>query len=186
MSIAGETLIQQLQWRGHDDPSLPEGIWWASLATVGDASGGTQRNDILFKPEGEPLDGSIYSLEQLTAFISNASNTDGFLQITGLSPPQPGSSFLDRFLHLQFESMGSAIGNAALDGGKGGFGSPLLPLLLGSARGTIDSEASLRVGTNNLTATDSLSVTALGYRWGPRAVLALGGPQRPERAIFGA
>lgn len=177
MTIVLDVPIRRLAYRGHDDPSLPTGVWWAAGTIVGDASGGTMQVRAEFKDEGAPVSGEMWNLEEFTAFISDVTALGGFITSPGLTPSRdnPGA---DRIWRIQFQSNGSLSGAIGTD-------RPKLPIFLGSVRGGADTVAVLALGLNNLTVTDSLSVTMMGYTWGPRSLLAEGGPQRPPRSVFG-
>lgn len=185
MTVIARVGWQAAPWRGYDDPSLPEGIWFASPVVIGDASGGTSSAQVLFGDEGDPLSGDIFTVETIEAFISDPTGFLGFWNIIGMAPAFQ-SSFIDRLGFLQFGSGGAVFGQSLIHGGRGGGSTmPLLPLVLGTRRGTADSLAAFSVGTDNIGVGDSLAVACMGYRWGPRSILAPGGPQRPARSIFG-
>jgi len=185
VNVLAELPPRPALWRGYDDPALPEGIWSASGVVVGDASGGVMFTRILFHPEGAPLDGNIYNLEQLEGFFAGSAARPGFMNTVGMVPANdPG--FLDRLMFLSWSFGGAGIGNSMLIGGRGGGAGQMgLPFLIGTVRGTADDVGALDVGFANVNL-EVLAVTAMGYRWGPRSVMAPGGPQRPIGSIFGA
>lgn len=178
MTILAIAPVRRLAYRGYDDPSLPLGIWWGSGTVVGDASAGQQFVRIQMSEEGQAVDGLIYNLEQFSMLISEATDRDAFVRTTGLAP-QSGLPAFDRIWHVRLQEL-EGVGNTGV-----GEGRPQLPLLLGTKRGGADALASLDIGTANLTASNSVSASALGYVWGPRSILAPGGPQRPARSLFG-
>lgn len=181
MSIFLNAPIRQLHFRGHDDPALPAGIWWGSGTIVGDASGGQQFIRFLFGEEGEPLSGDIFNLEQMSSINSTSSLRNAFLCTVGMAPA-PGLPAFDRIWHVPYQDLGSGLGNSAF----GEQALRVLPLFLGSRRGGAEAVGALDIGTANLTASDSVSVSVMGYRWTGRSVMTEGGPQRPLRSLFGS
>lgn len=177
MTIVADVRAAPLPWRGHDDPRLPVGVWFASGTVVGDASGGTMQVRFVFSAEGEPVSGDLFNVEQMSCLVSSNTGRDGFFIAQGLSP-SPANVF-DRRWSLKIDPMGSLSGNGGLRDGY-----PRFPIFLGTKRGGADTFAALSVGLNNLTATDSLSVSVMGYRWGTRSILAPGGPQRPPAGLW--
>lgn len=180
MTLIANIPVQQLYFRGDDDLSLPAGIWWMSSTLVGDASGGFIGVRAEFHAEGAPLSGDFFSLEQISALLTINSDTNMFLRTVGMAP-QPRLAAFDRIWHLQMEALDASLGNSSL--GAATF--QMLPLFLGTNRGTVDDIGVLEVGVANPSATDSLSVSMMGYRWTSRSIMATGGPQRPMRSIFG-
>lgn len=179
MTIVVDIPIRRLPYRGYDDPSLPVGIWWGSGVLVGDASGGTQQIRFLAKVEGDPVSGDMLNLEQIMAFVSTSTATSAFLSPVGFSPSRelPGVDALYRF---QLDNLSSALGNSAI-----GHEHPKLPIFIGATRGGADTLSTIAFGITNLTATDSLSVSMMGYIWEARSLLAPGGLQRPPNGLFG-
>ena len=178
MTVIFNTHVRRLAYRGWDDPRYPLGIWWGSGTVVGDASSGFQGVRINVHTEAQALDGLIYNLEQFSVLISEATARDGYLRTIGLAP-QAGLPAFDRAWHLRFEPL-SGLSNTGVANQR-----MQLPLLLGTTRGGASAIGALEIATVNLTAANSLSASALGFVWGPRSVLADGGPQRPPGAIFG-
>lgn len=180
MTIIAAQRIRRLPYRGYDDPRLPVGMWWGSATVVGDASSGTMQVSFEFSAEGDPPTGDIYNLEQISALISDDTAREGFLTTVGMTPSR-GLPGFDRSWRLRYEDQGVQNGNTALDF-RVGIGKPLF---IGTLRGGVDAVGAIRAGLNNLTATDSLSVSMMGYIWEARSVLAEGGPQRPSNSLFG-
>jgi len=178
MTVIGTFPVQRLPWRGYDDPALPVGIWMASGTTVGDASGGSIRVRLAFTTENAPASGDIFNLEQLTSFSSVGATRTGFMTAVNLAPA-PRLNVVDRLWSLVWNVM-DPLGNI-------GLGQTLLdlPIMLGGRQSVAANPASIDVGFTNPTATDSLSVTGMGYVWEARSVLAEGGPQRPVRNLWG-
>lgn len=185
MSVSEEALYLNLPWRGYDDPSLPEGVWWGTVLVAGDASGGSQTATIQFKQEGQAISGDIFSLEELNAFAGVSSELLATLRTTNMAP-FPGAAFPNRFYSMVLKDMAASNGSTALRGGRGGDeGMMKLPTMLGAASGGAGAVAAVGVEIGNQGVGVGLAITAMGYRWGPRSVLAPGGPQRPARSVFG-
>lgn len=179
MTILSDVPIRRLQYRGYDDPALPVGIWWVTGVVVGDASGGTAQVRGTLKEEGDAVSGNMWNLEQVMAFTSDATPLAIFITAAGLSPSRelPG---VDAIYQGILDTTGAGLGNTAL-----GNAMHRLPIWLGAVRGGADVRATIGFGITNPTASDSLAVSAMGYIWDPRSILVDGGPQRPERSLFG-
>lgn len=181
MTILAQLDVRQLYFRGDDDPSLPVGMWWTSGTVTGDASGGFMAVRSVFHQEGQGVSSDSFSLEQISGLLSITTVTNGFLRTVGMAP-QPKVAAFDRMWQLVFEDLDSGLGNQAL----GAAVKQLLPLWIGTQRSADrDDLGTLEIGTTNLGAGDSLSVSCMGYRWTSRSIMAPGGPRRPPGSIFG-
>lgn len=179
MTVINMVPIRRLPYRGSDDPALPTGIWWGTGVIVGDASAGTMQVRFTLKAEGDPVSGDVWNVEQLMAFVSDNSTTHfGFITAVGLSPSREAPG-VDALYPVSFPTLGAGSGQAAI-----GF-QPVFPKFLGGTRGGSDTLAAIGIGLTNLTASDSLSVSMMGYIWEARSLMVEGGPQRPERPLFG-
>lgn len=179
MTIITTAPIRRLPYRGYDHPALPTGIWWGTGVVVGDASGGTQQVRFEVHAEGAPVSGDMWNIEQVMAFISITTTTSGFLTAVGLSPSRD-SPGVDALYRVVLASLGGGLGNAGI-----AEVTPGLPVFLGAVRGGADTGAAVGLGVTNLTATDSLSVSMMGYIWEARSQLTEGGLQRPPGGLFG-
>lgn len=183
MTITARVVTQQLYYRGNDDPSLPVGMWWGSATLLGDASGGHAGLRFVFHEEGDAVSSDIFNLEQFSILVSKDTTfTDSFIRTVGMAPAPKLAAF-DRVWAFSLESV-TPVGNAA-----GPLANKLgLPLFIGTLRsGDQGDLGALEIATTNPTAADSMSVSAMGYRWTSRSVLAPGGPQRPPGGgLFGA
>lgn len=185
MTALAQNLYENFPWRGYDDPSMPEAAWWGSVVVTGDASGGSMIAQIDFKLEGVPLSGDIFNLEELNASIGVSASRLGSLVAVGMGPRQ-GASFVDRLYSVVLKDSNPQLVIASLAGGKGGGDSMLnLPAMIGTVRGSPDDIGTLRLSMDNEGVGVALTMTAFGYRWGPRSMLAPNGPQRPVQSIFG-
>lgn len=178
MTILAAFSYRRLIWGGGDDPRLPTGVWVGNGTVVGDASGGAQFVRINFGNEGDPISGEYFNLEQFSTLISEGTSRDMFLRTVNMTPgPQ---DMFDRIWHYRVETLPGL-------GGNSGFGDihPKLPLFLGARLRDAEAPGTLEFGTTNLTATTSITVSAMGYIWDARSVLVPGGLERPERSLFG-
>lgn len=166
-----------LAWRGFDDPRFPVAVWFASGSLVGDASGGTQRISVLFADEGDPVSGDYYNLEQFSVLVSEPTPRDCFIATVNLTPG-PVSVF-DRQWHFKTEEL-PALGNTGVGAVR-----PQLPLFLGARLRDAEAPGTLDIGTSNLTASTSLSVSVMGYKWTSRSIMVPGGLLRPATAPWG-
>lgn len=180
MSVTLNLPVRRLPFRGYDDPSLPSGIWWGAGSIVGDASGGTALIRFNFKTEAQPVSGDQWNVERVSAFSGPGTSGIGMTMIpVGLSPSRsfPGAEPLYRFA---LSGQGSGLNQSAL-----GEDHPLMPVFLGATRGGADTLSAVGFTISNPTATDSFSVTAMGYIWEARSILANGGLNRPPHGLFG-
>ena len=86
------------------------------------------------------------------------------------------TSALVKLLHVQLNDLGTAAGGSGLK-----LEDSAVPVFLGSARKDVNVDLSFDVDNN-----DGLgfSVFVQGYFWGPGAVNAPGGPQRPVAGLY--
>ena len=174
MSILATLPIRRREFAGFDDPSLPEGIWQGEVTRVGDASGGIVTVGLIFNiGTGTPRDSRFYSLEQLSVFYTDNTQGSFVFSILGMGERTvAGASFvLDGVLFNTTD-----IGAAQRDIGA------LLPLFLGR-QSDAGTSSNIQVSAPNANV-QTLTMTAMGYMWGPRSINALGGPSRPLQGIF--
>lgn len=165
-------------FRAFADPALPDGYWAAHGALLGDASGGLMSINIRISTSAQPSVSLLWSLEQL-AIEHNASLTIPSVRLDyggfDVQPLQGSTGSLTKLVQIQLVPM-EVASNAI------GFGSIQLPIFLGAARKDVNVDLSFDL--DNLDAS-SFSVFAQGFFWGPGAVNAPGGPQRPLNSIYG-
>jgi len=177
VSVVGTFRVDVRPYSGYDDPSLPIASWIAQGGLAGDASGGTAFMDFNFQLDENPQISELFNLEQISLDVTSATTRNFILETRGmdrLAPLRPASP-----QKWQFDTIGAttlAVGATTLLQGT------ILPLWLGTPNKE-EGDAGLRITSANI---DLLlyAVTLQGYMWGPRSVLAQGGPQRPVRGLF--
>jgi len=174
MSVANTEAVFYRRFAGYPQPELPEGWWWGVVIVVGDASGGTANLSLALAPISGALNSRIFNLEQIS--ISMGSSTPVDVRLQGSNLVGPGGATLTHDVALELLSAGSAsvVRGSDLD---------MLPLFLGSANDRAQ-QAAISAVLNNVDGV-TFAFEAEGYWWGPRSILADGGPQRPQRSIYG-
>ncbi len=177
MSVAVRFRVDVRPYSAYDDPSLPIASWISQGGVAGDASGGIIVMDIPFQRDEGAQISELFNLEQLSFDTSSATNREGILSTVGmdsLAPNRPASPQKWQF----FVESAVSLAISALD-----TDSLLLPLWLGSPNRN-EGDGGLRIEIVNI---DLLlyAFTLQGYMWGPRSVLAQGGPRRPVGGLFG-
>jgi len=168
------------RFNGWNDPRYPTGFWSLQHFLTGTASGGLQTIIFRFWDNGVPLDTQMYSLEQLS------------LQYTDNVTPRPISIRTAGFDNLVSFNGQPDLGVVVLPitGPATGAIAMMTPqdanyfrgIFLG-APGNSGQAADLVFAVEN-TISNILVVAGQGYVWGPRSVLADGGPQRPPTGIY--
>jgi len=169
--------IDTRPYSGYADPSLPIATYIAQGSTVGDASGGQMNIAFIFQDGDAPRTTEMYNLEQLamdTSINAAALGTMRLLRMDSLSTNRP--AFGQSWSLLLPASQGSSE-NAL------GIGALALPLWFG-APNVDEGDALVRFIFSNVDL-ELYLVTIQGYIWGPRSVMAPGGPQRPVGSLFG-
>ncbi len=176
------TLILNLRtetrpYSGYEDPSLPVGAWIGAGSLVGDASAGFLVMNFLFQFGQQPLNSQMYNVERVAAEVSVGTTQQGHIETRNMDELAP-----NRPVGVQrwsFALVDDGADNAIIDlASQAG-----LPMWLGRATAPL-LECGVRVqftNTNLLTYTVALQ----GYFWGPRSILAPGGPQRPPNGFLG-
>lgn len=176
MTVGATSMYRPAPFRGHDHPSLPVGIWWGSVVVLGDASGGLMTVQIMFGDEEDPISGDLFSLEELSIFASVATTENGELVANGLAP-SPDTAFIDRRWGFTLIPQATRV-NTYLPNRD------LLPIFLGARRGGAASFAALEASIDNQGVGTSFVLTALGYRWEGRSILAPGGVLKPVGVMW--
>jgi len=162
-------------FRGFEDPALPNGYWAVHASVLGDGSGGLMSVNIRFSSATEPNPSTLWNLEQLT--VSHTGTNTLFRMDLGNMDPFPiGPS--TGALRKEYEE----ILSATISGRSTNTTAKILPIFLGAAGKAVNGDLAFDVTNVNAT---SLSVFAQGYFWGPEAINAPGGPQRPVTGLFG-
>ena len=179
MTVVGQFNYDIRPYAGYVDPGLPIGSYIAQGGLVGDSSGGNVVFTFLFQQEQEEQITELFNLEQLTIDTS-AQAVQLALMVTvnmdRLSRNRDVSAQQRQFV-TTVVSAGSALNQSEVQA---------FPIWLGSPN------LSARAGTGGLRFSFAnvdlrlYQVTIQGYIWGPRSVLAPGGPRRPVAGgLFG-
>ena len=176
MSVQASFRVDVRPYSGYAEPSFPIGAWIAQGGLAGDASGGNLTFDFLFQRDDDALVTELYSLEQISIDSTASANHSGNMQtirMDQLAPNRPASPSIWGFFLV------ARVTGAALDLEE----SNILPLWLG-APNLDEGGKGLRFTFANVDLR-LFAITIQGYMWGPRSVLASGGPRRPVGGLFG-
>lgn len=174
MTVTGVFGYNIRPYTGYSDQGLPIGSYIAQGGLVGDASGGTLVFNFEFMPEQDELVTEIFNLEALSLDTNSATGEDVVMTTVNmdqLSRNRPVSA--KTYKWDVTPCVGLAVGSINQ------VFSDNLPIWLGSPN------LSARAGSGNLrfrwvnTDLRLYAVTIEGYIWGPRSILADGGPRRP-------
>jgi len=168
-------------YAGYAAPGLPDGFWAVHASVLGDATGGLQSINIRFSASVQPSVSALWNLEQLIASHSNPSNSTiridfGNMDIfpvgssTGALTKQAGAILNALPVFTATEALRI---NQLID----------KPIFLGAAGKAVNGDIAFDM--DNVDAT-SFSIFAQGYFWGPGALNAEGGPQRPPNSLYGS
>jgi len=176
MSVGFTFRVDIRPFSGSSDPRLPIASWVAQGGAVGNASGGALNMDFPFQRDGDAQISELFNLEQMAVDTSTAV-ARGFtltaLNLDSLSQNRPLTDVI-----WFFQTVSDGLTLSALDMDQN-----ILPLWLGTPN-RFEGDSGLRLNTPNIDLLLYL-VTLEGYMWGPRSVLADGGPQRPVSGMFG-
>ena len=178
MSIGVAQTIQTQRFQGHDDPRLPIGRWWGATQVTGDASGGIAFLQLNFSDAFvQVLNSNLYNLEGFIYSSQLEANAVGHITGANWRFP-PGFVTVDHAYALPILDVGQPTLNVVSAEAYS-----FLPVFLGSQAQAGTAQTLVFVVTN----TDLFinRFKAEGYIWGPRSVLADGGPQRPPGSIYG-
>jgi len=166
-------------FRGFADPALPDGYWGVNVGLLGDASGGLMSINIRMSASAQPSASLLWNIEQFIVDTSLNGPRDMRLDYGGFDifPLQGSTGSVTKLMAVRLEDMGAGIG-----GGSTRMGSLGLPIFLGSPRKDVNVDLSLDTDNSNGA---NLSWFVQGFFWGPGAVNAPGGPQRPLTSLYG-
>ncbi len=174
MSVLDAVPVEFKRFSGWVEQQMPEGYWFGSSVTTGDASAGTANHAINFNQAGGPRSSRIYSLEQISIFSDDVVTRVGRLEQVNLEGPanRVFRGIMGITLLLSVDGISMNTQDEAF-----------LPRFLGSQRdpALVASIAFVIANIENVVTTFEVA----GYWWGPRSVLVPGGPQRPLNGMFG-
>jgi len=178
MAVTANFRVDIRPYSGYSDPSLPIASWVAQGGIAGDASGGTIFMNFLFQRDEDAQISELFNLEQIAFDTSTEAVVDVQLDTRNMDTLAPNRPLTDQRWMFSTDGV-AATGSSALRLDQ----SLLLPIWLGSPN-RVEGESGLRFQTNNIDLL-LLLATLQGYMWGPRSVLANGGPRRPVGGLFG-
>lgn len=166
-------------FRGFADPALPDGYWIHHGSVLGDSSGGLRQVIIRFSTATDPNVSTLWNLEQLTISSGENGAATASLDYGNMDVQPPGNSTggLFKVYLIALPDFGAVSVLRSMDIAR-----PALPLFLGAAGKEVNGQ--LLFSTDNVL-NASFTVAAQGYFWGPAALNAPGGPQRPATGLFG-
>jgi len=177
MTVSGDFRIDVRPYSGYVEPSLPIAAYIGQGSLIGDASGGTINFSFVYQRNDDAQISEMFNLEQLAM----DSSLNDFLPVTmrlvamdSLSQNRPA---FGQIWSLELDAISGST-DTALSSRR-----PQLPLWFGSPNRD-EGDGLVRFTTVN-TDLALYAVTIQGYMWGPRSVLAPGGPQRPVGSLFG-
>jgi len=175
VSVGFSERVDIRPYSGYDDPGLPIATWVAQAGRAGNASGGTINLDFLFQEDGTPLISELFSLEQMAIDVSTGSSVGGSMLTINMDTLAPNRQLTDQrwnFNLIAFNNIRAMTLQSA----------NILPIWLGSPN-RAEGDSGIRFFFTNV---DLLlyQVVLQGYMWGPRSILAPGGPRRPGGGLF--
>ena len=177
MTVFADFRLDIRPYSGYDNPALPVGAWIAQGSLVGDASGGLAIMNFRIHADGDPQISELFNLEQI-AFDTTGTASQAVILIArnmdSLAPNRP--AFDQRWAFNTLPVAGVSFTALRLDRAT------ILPIWLGGTNPN-EGSADIRLEMNNVDGLFYLA-TLQGYLWGPRSVLAQGGPQRPPNGLF--
>jgi len=179
VAVSGTFRVDVRPYSGYDNPSLPIAAWIAQAGIVGDASGGDLFINFEFRGADDNQVSELFNLEQMAIDTSSGAAAEDLLMDTrnmdSLAQNRPVS---DQRWAISLANIISGEG-VALPMTR----SNILPIWLGAPNG-VEGESGLRFQFDNVDL-QLYQIVIQGYIWGPRSVLAQGGPQRPVGGLFG-
>ena len=178
MVVTATFRVDVRPYSGYDDPSFPIAAWIAQGGVAGDPSGGAVFMDFLFQRSDDNQVSELFSLEQFSADTTGNLDDAGVvetLNMDSLAPNRPASTQKWQF---RTEGLGATLAVSVTSLRSLG-----LPLWLGTPNRT-EGNGGLRVLFTNVDLR-LYAITLQGYMWGPRSVLAPGGPRRPVSGLLG-
>jgi len=175
MSVTSTSDVQYRRFNGYADPRYPEGMWWGSARSNGDASGGQNTITLRFAGAGVPKSSKLFSIGTLSIRSNEAVDRVAELFVSNFDGPT--NEQLEHRMALVIASITNPSRNAVRARELTAF-----PLFLGAhrAQGTQALASVIVVNTTGV----EYFFQAEGYWWGGRSIMADGGPQNPPQGIY--
>ena len=180
MSIAILTTPRIRPYRGFVEPQFPDGFWVVHASVLGDATGGLQEIVIRMSSALEPAVSILWNIEQLVINHTGLAGTVTRIDFGNMDrqAAENSTGALQKLFALPLLDFGASFAGSAIDATQ----RLNLPIFLGSAGKQVSGDLSFDAPNTNAT---SFSVNVQGYFWGPGAINAPGGPQRPPNPLYG-
>lgn len=176
MSLTAAFDVITRPYSGYADPTLPIAAYIAQGVQTGDGSGGFLNLQFLFQLAAARDVSNLYNLEQFAVFSDQGVTIGANLDTVAMDHTGgPTVAFLQRWnLLLTFAGLGLGVAAPLSDQGA-------LPLWLGRPQTGVDAGVQFQFVNSP---GDNFTAVIQGFIWGPRSVLADGGPQRPPSGYF--
>jgi len=177
MVVSADFRIDVRPYSGYADPSLPIAAYVGQGAQIGDASGGNVNFSFIYQRNDDAQISEMFNLEQLALDTSINGGTVGSMRLVAMDSLAANRPMFGQIWRIITENtQGSS--DSALD-----IKALALPLWFGSPNRE-EGDGLVRFIFPNVDL-ELYAVTIQGYIWGPRSVMAPGGPQRPVGSLFG-
>lgn len=177
MTVSVTFRVDIRPYSGYSDPGLPIAAWIAQGGIAGDASGGNVILNFFFQLDDDPLISELFNLEQIAADTDGATSQEFIITFRNMDNLAFNRQLSDRI--WRFQTTASLAGFSALTLDR----ADVLPLWIG-APNRDEGDSGIRIQAANVL-NRLYQITLQGYLWGPRSVLAEGGPRRPPGGLFG-
>ena len=173
-------------WAFPNIMGMPAGLWTAAGEAEGDASGGEQTYQHIFRNASNLLgDSNYYSIEH-TMVRSTASASNGFrLRINGMDTGTGDVSNPDNPINREYALVLADTDVSTVDKSIEPRNANI-PIWVGTYQGAPTDLGDVIVATKNEGATETTGVYLSGFWWTPDATNAPGGLIRPPNSIYGA
>jgi len=178
VSVFGDFRIDTRPYSGYLDPSLPVATYIAQGTLLGDGTGGVLEISFLYQRADDAQISEMFNLEQIAVDTSRDGPIPVTMRLLGMDALAPNRLAFGQIWSLTLEDRFSGATDSALPPGA-------LPRPLWFGAPNREEGNGLVRFTFANADTELYAVTIQGYMWGPRSVLAPGGPQRPVGSLFG-
>jgi len=168
-------------YRGWFDPALPDGFWVVHTSVLGDGSGGVMSVNIRFSSAAQPNVSTLWNLEQVA--IAHTNPVAGVARVDfgnmDIHPVGSSTGSLLKLFGATLVDLGTSPGEVATPLDE----TVITPIFMGAAGKEVNGDLAFDMDNVN---SASMSIFCQGFFWGPDAINAEGGPQRPPSALFGS
>jgi len=171
VTIQVEFRFETRPYTGYVDPAFPIGAWIGSGRLLGNATGGVAQMNFLAQQSEAQRVTELYNIEQVAVSVDHNSTILAamFTEQMDVLNPNVRATQVQRWRILLTSDSNDAIMSLGDLAG--------LPIWLGAPTDG-GAAAGISFTFPNID-TRNYDVTVQGYIWGPRSMVAPGGPQRP-------